>query len=71
MNLFDGVCGRILLTPEVTTDDIKQEFSGVGMRRDWIANTIEVAFDIRDGAVVTCFSFGEEKEFVEELEGRG
>lgn len=62
---------RILLSTEVAADDIKKKFGRIGMRRNRVTDTVEITFDIGDRAVVACFSGGEEKEFVEELEGRG
>lgn len=64
MDLFDGIMSRILLFTEVAADDIKKEFSRIGMRRNRVTDTVEITFDIGDGAIIACFSGGKEKEFV-------
>lgn len=54
---------------QVGVDKVEEEFGGVGLGRDGIADAAKVCSRCRDGSEVASLAPGEETEFVELLEG--
>lgn len=69
LELLDRVTRRILFSAEVCAGNIEEKLGRVGMRRDRVADAVEVVLDLGDGAKVTGLPGREEKELIEELEG--